>query len=940
VVRPSSQPSLQPTGIPSELPQISHRPTTTRSPTSTPIPTLRIHSLKDNYLKFKEALFFFGSYLPTPVEETPDIHLNEPFIGSSYMIFGFKDNEERRRTTKEITLGSRESLGLYTPVENSGLVEEKVMSRSSFPIGDFNGDSFQDLLVCDPVNSLCQMYAQKPSGSDLFERFLEIKNENNDLFGWSIARLGDLNDISDHCDDIAITSLSSNLIYLFFGSKAYSKAQQNVITIPNSNTLPVSTGIQIIGSSNDQNIGLALSSAGDFNQDGFTDIVFSAIQITPYLNVIYILFLTTELIKQDISMDNLDPLRNYLKIESPLFAFAGFSLSGLGDINQDGFDDIVIGSVPYSGRYLTQKGYVIYGRKNNSSGVALDLSHVSSEDGFTITGGGFIVAGPGDLNGDGINDIMISSYDQWQGKANSYLMVYPTEIISNPPTFLPSSRPSSSPSLVPSASPSKKVQFPTNLPTVKETTNQPVNEGTFPPFLQRTEAPSLAPRTTKPTRMPSFKPSTRGPTRSPSSPPSFLPSRKPTAIPTRKPTTFPTTKLPTRSPTNRPVLSIYPTSFPSSSPTESLSTPFQEILIENAGIYEAPVGKGNFIISGEGSIVIKGSGEGKKIYTVLPSANSITITDFDKRNDVIDLIHFPSFYSIDDLVYRTNPLQIFLSSSSATGNNNQRIILLSLDAADLSEENFLFQKNNNDETDTATKKKITDFQFSISSIIALGLLVSCIGLFTFVSKMNEKDEEDDSKLFFNHKEESSPNDQKKNEMDEKSSSGLDSSLLFSSSEEEEEEDDDDNSLSDGSDIFQQEDNEEDEDLLASMKSWFSSDGAIHREDEGTAREENHELDNDFQFLRQLLEGNLSTNMDNEQQEQPSPLGIFTTFDPEDEEENEHREATIVHDEHDIDIEGNHSGNYDTGNDYSDDRYTYSNEKKKRNDEVDGNDWLP
>jgi hypothetical protein len=172
-----------------------------------------------------------------------------------------------------------------------------------------------------------------------------------------------------------------------------------------------SMGINIMGSQNDQNTGLALSSAGDFNNDGFSDILFSAIQISPYQNVIYVLFLRSELMKQNILLDDLTPNKDYLKIIAPLFSFAGFSLSNLGDVNQDGFDDIIIGSIPYSGKYLTQKSYVIYGRKSFSTSQILLTEMMEEEDsGFTITGGGFMVAGPGDVNGDGIPDIMISSY--------------------------------------------------------------------------------------------------------------------------------------------------------------------------------------------------------------------------------------------------------------------------------------------------------------------------------------------------------------------------------------------------------------------------------------------------------------------------------------------------------------------------------------------------
>jgi hypothetical protein len=146
------------------------------------------------------------------------------------------------------------------------------------------------------------------------------------------------------------------------------------------------------------------------------------------------------------------------------------------------------------------------------------------------------------------------------------------------------------------------------------------------------------------------------------------------------------TPIPSRSPTQRYANSCFPTSSPSTFPTESLTTPFEEITIETEGVYHVLKGKANYIISGEGSFEITSNGGGKKVYTILPSKNIITITDFNQRYDQISLIHFSYLYSITDLVYRTHPLQIFLS-------REQKLILSSMEASELIEDNFIFQKS-------------------------------------------------------------------------------------------------------------------------------------------------------------------------------------------------------------------------------------------------------
>jgi hypothetical protein len=763
---PSFLPSYLPTksidsNIPTRLPTSTHTPTVeltlTQScspsvrPVSTSVPPVSVFPFEKS-VNFKISLFALGAYVPAR-EYIPNIDLttDKRQIGSNYIIFGTKTRGRSRNKRKDIILDSRSAVGLYSFTSAGGLVVEEAMSRSVLPIGDFNGDSHEDLLICDPVKSKCFLYFSEGDGFSNLQVSLTMKSSNNDLFGWSIAKLNDLK--KERFNDIAISALSSNMIYIFFGTNSSPTAE--MVIDHSDQQLDSSVCIKIIGSQRDQSSGLALSSAGDFNSDGFEDILFSALQIKPYQSVIYILFLNAPLIKHDIIIDTLTPNIDYCKISAPLFSFAGFSLSNLGDINQDGFDDIIIGSIPYSGRYLTQKSYVIYGR--NLSNGTLSLLEMNEDDGFILTGGGFMVAGPGDVNGDGINDIMISDYQQWQGKGNSYIMVYPQNM-TTPPTFLPSSAPSSSPSRAPTALPSMKIQFPTSVPTIKETTNQPVNEGTFPPNLQKTLSPSLAPKTSKPTRIPSRKPSTQTPTVKTPSPTVSL-SRTPTINPTKRPSIAPTTEIPSVSPTELHVPSSFPTSSPSATPTESLSTPFQEVTIDREGVYVVPSGgKLNYIITGEGNIDITSNRDAKKIFTLLPSKNVITITDFSIRHDQINVLHFPYLHSIDDLVYRSNPLTVFLSSE-------QRLILSDVEMTELSEVNFIFHSG------TDRQKYKARFYLDLSAVITLGILIGCVGAFGCVVKLN--DYEKDKNLL------EEPN---KNDMDDNLSSHDSDSMLFSSSE--------------------------------------------------------------------------------------------------------------------------------------------------------------
>ncbi|MBW4679740.1 MAG: putative Ig domain-containing protein [Microcoleus vaginatus WJT46-NPBG5] len=86
------------------------------------------------------------------------------------------------------------------------------------------------------------------------------------------------------------------------------------------------------------------------------------------------------------------------------FEWAGFSVNGAGDVNGDGFADVIIGA-PYAAAPGLQSGksYVVFGGPSGTTG------------GFVINGqaegdrSGFSVSGAGDVNGDGLADLIIGA---------------------------------------------------------------------------------------------------------------------------------------------------------------------------------------------------------------------------------------------------------------------------------------------------------------------------------------------------------------------------------------------------------------------------------------------------------------------------------------------------------------------------------------------------
>ena len=126
----------------------------------------------------------------------------------------------------------------------------------------------------------------------------------------------------------------------------------------------------------------------------------------------------------DINLDNLQPSQGF-RI-NPGFDQYVLDVSAAGDVNGDGFDDFVVGGSFYYGWYygLFDQAWVIFGGDDERDVV--NLYDLNSSTGFGIWGdnndGGLSVGAAGDVNGDGFDDVILGAPGEKGSDGAAYVL--------------------------------------------------------------------------------------------------------------------------------------------------------------------------------------------------------------------------------------------------------------------------------------------------------------------------------------------------------------------------------------------------------------------------------------------------------------------------------------------------------------------------------------
>jgi hypothetical protein len=209
----------------------------------------------------------------------------------------------------------------------------------------------------------------------------------NDVFGYSVSEAGDVN--NDGYDDVIVGAHRNDSgghdagrAYIYYGC-------QSMNNTPN---------VTLTGAAANELFGCSVSAAGDVNKDGYDDVIVGARQNNECGDnagraYIYL------------GGQAMDDIPDVTLSDADSFDFFGFSVSTAGDVNNDGYDDVIVGAPSNAtGGAFAGIAYIYFGGQAMDSNPDINLSNTAAFDYFGVS-----VSNAGDVNNDGYDDVIVGA---------------------------------------------------------------------------------------------------------------------------------------------------------------------------------------------------------------------------------------------------------------------------------------------------------------------------------------------------------------------------------------------------------------------------------------------------------------------------------------------------------------------------------------------------
>jgi hypothetical protein len=224
-----------------------------------------------------------------------------------------------------------------------------------------------------------------------------------DRFGYRVSSAGDVN--GDGLDDLIVGAPGSSQAFVVFGRTQSSRIQISDVMAGH--------GGFVLNGPADASAGVSVAGGGDINGDGLADLLVLSTKLFSANNsFVYVVFGKTNTLP--VTLDDSLSRKKAGFVVSGLGRMNTFgNVSGVGDINGDGLDDLLLETTAYTYNDLPGAAYVVFGKSDSNEVTVRALG----EKGFKIVHSesiGALNAGAGDVNGDGLADLVLGRTYQYE----------------------------------------------------------------------------------------------------------------------------------------------------------------------------------------------------------------------------------------------------------------------------------------------------------------------------------------------------------------------------------------------------------------------------------------------------------------------------------------------------------------------------------------------